>query len=120
MGNRKVIPFLLWAILIAILSLMPTDKLPDPKITNFDKAVHLTMYGILSLLACYGLANESRKRFFTIALFSASYGFGLECCQGLFCTYRSFDWWDAVYNCLGAILGVVLFLIYVRIRKKKD
>lgn len=118
--NRKAIHFYLWAILIAILSLMPTNQLPDPKITNFDKAVHLSMYFILALSACVGFGNKNNIQFLKIALFSALYGFGLECCQGLFCTYRSFDLWDAFYNGLGAILGVVLFRFYKGIRKKKD
>lgn len=115
--KRKVIPFYLWAILIAVLSLMPTDKLPNPGITNFDKAVHLTMYCLLSLFASYGFGNQNKNRFFKIALFSALYGFGLECCQGLFCTYRSFEWWDAFYNALGAVVGVFLFYGFMRIRK---
>ncbi len=119
MINRKSLPFYTWALLIAVLSLMPTNQLPDPKITNFDKAVHLSMYGLLTLFASLAFGNQDKNRYFKIALFSALYGFGLECCQGLFCTYRSFDWWDAFYNGLGAILGVVLYSSFERIRKKK-
>lgn len=104
------IPVISWGLAVAVLSLMPTDRLPNPHVTNLDKAVHFTMYFIFSMLAFWSIRIPSNdwKKYVVIGFTVALYGFLMECCQKWFCTYRSFEWWDVASNATGALCSALI------------
>jgi VanZ family protein len=116
--KRYHLPGVIWAVIILVLSTMPTNKLPNPHITNFDKLVHVTMYFILVVSTYWSSASVKRSSgfFFIIGISGAAYGLLMECFQKWFCTYRSFEWWDVVSNSTGALLGTIIWILLIQRR----
>jgi VanZ family protein len=109
---------ILLAIVIALLSLVPGNNMPNVPINFMDKIVHFSMYaafGFVSLL-------ESRCRvqciryhtllLISIFLLSAI----IEVLQATVVATRSAEWLDLLANCIGLLSGYVAFRILRMIR----
>ena len=94
---------LLVAVVIAILSLVPGQDLPDVHLS--DKAEHAIAYMVLAGLICFWLGRERIVRGVIVAV---GYGAVLEFAQALAGTGRTPSLLDAGANLLGACIGAGL------------
>ncbi|WP_259779999.1 VanZ family protein [Aestuariispira ectoiniformans] len=97
-----------WAVLIAVLSLMPGDMAPHSGLG--DKFEHMMGYVGLSFLISAGWNRIPRA--FVLAV---AFGITIELLQSL-TPDRTMDFWDAVANSIGAGLGCFLYSLLVRRR----
>ena len=103
-----------WAVLIAILSFIPGDRLPviEWDLISVDTLVHFLMYATLSFSMILGgfkkNMNLSSFNLYLIILSAGiAYGTGIELIQGFFIYQRYFDPSDILANTIGTIFGAV-------------
>ena len=105
--------WVLWLSVIAILSLLPGDKIPQIQFELFsiDTAVHVIMYAVLAALMIIGFEKKMNPRQFrlyiTLILLCSVFGLLIEFVQGNFIYRRFFSWGDALANTIGAIIGAI-------------
>ena len=102
-----------WAIVILVLSIMPTSDMSihsDMLFPHADKVVHFTMYFILQVFSMSNnlLASKRRNDIFIFSLVAA-YGVLMELIQGYFLVDRFFDYYDIIANITGALMGNLFF-----------
>ena len=103
---------------IVFLSLVKTDKLPQPVIKVSDKILHSFAYFVLmwSWLLVFRKALSIKKvliLFFILLLF----GIILEFLQGVMTDYRTPDKMDALANCIGLLVGLSSFKLLLYLLK---
>ena len=105
--NRgRLLAALAWAVLIAILSLLPGPDLPPlPPYPGADKVAHAAMYLVLGFLLAWSLHSPSHLALMVIVLLIGLYGYSLEVGQ-LYVPGRSYDLLDVLANLAGGGLGV--------------
>lgn len=97
------------------------DKVAVVKFEGLDKLVHIIMYFTLMMSIIF----EHRKQLsgigllFLIAIIPFTFGAVIEICQPLFTKTRSASIYDALFNLMGILLAVVLFLLLRKYRTKK-
>ena len=105
---------IVWSIVIGILLTLPGSVLPNEgsfKIPQFDKIVHMGMFGGFVFL--WNLYLSARpiapkrllRLFFIIFLIGIAYGIGSEYVQKYFIPLRDFDEGDIIADMLGASLA---------------
>lgn len=106
-----------WAIILAILMLLPQDNFPDSKLLSYDKLAHVGVFASLSFLILLGFLikerKHTRKQLVITLTISIVYGSFLEYLQ----TYvpgRMTDLYDFIANCTGGVVGVIIFSIFTR------
>ena len=100
---------------VVFLELMPERLVPDFQFPAEDKLVHACMYLGLTFLACWTFhAEKNHLRVLSIVLIAISFGILMEIFQFEMRLGRSFEWFDILSNCLGAILGASLFFFFSR------
>jgi VanZ family protein len=103
-----------WTILIFILLSLPGSMIPNESnflIPNFDKAVHIGLFGGFVLL--WSLYFSSRqlpdkkllRLFFLIFIIAVIYGIGMEYVQKYFIPQRYYDNADIIADMIGAGLA---------------
>jgi len=118
---RFFIPAIIWLIVIGIASGYPGNTIPKVPVWQADKIVHITIYAILSFFLLiafrkqYLIKNTRLRISLFIILFSISYGGLMEILQHYIFINRSGNWYDFLANGLGAILGVILFPILIKL-----
>lgn len=106
-----------WAcgILIFILCSIPSKAIP-PKLGVLDKQEHFIAFGTWSFLVAYAHRNALKA-----VIGGMIFGVAIEFWQAILpeSFHRAFDWYDAVADSLGAVLGVGIFLLlkWVKIAK---
>jgi VanZ family protein len=119
---RYNLPALLWLALVTYLSNKEPSGLPVVPFLQFegaDKLVHFVFYFVLTVLLCYGWRKQGASLFLSryalpaAALFSIAWGGLMELLQLTVFTYRAAEWADMAANTLGALLGWLLFRIFV-------
>jgi VanZ family protein len=107
-------PALVWFILCTILLCLPGSRFPKYNWLSeiqFDKWVHIGLFGILVLLSCWGFwsrkkAGASLERpILLLALFATGYGIWMEYIQVWYVPNRSFDVGDIAADAIGSFLG---------------
>lgn len=113
------LPWVIWLLVLSILSLTPGDKLPEIKFSLFelDKLVHFTFYFILVVLMSIGFRLTKNEPFYksivlTIVI-GIFIGWSIEFIQGGFIPNRQFDYLDIVANSLGTIVGMLIYMKYL-------
>lgn len=98
---------------IVALSLLPPKDLPRVELfRGADKLIHMTMYLIFALLACWTIkAEKNRKRIFLIILITVGWGIFMEFMQLEMHAGRSFSWYDELANATGVLTGITIYLI---------
>ncbi|MCF2490985.1 VanZ family protein [Dyadobacter sp. CY347] len=91
----------LWTILILLACTWPGKDIPSAPIVGFDKIVHAGLFIVWIVL--WTLAYPKKARLFV--LLGMAYGLGLEFYQQLLPFDRTFDWWDAVADAVGVLIG---------------
>jgi VanZ family protein len=111
--NTTIWPAIIWSAFVFLLLIVPLKVeseegfLPIP---HFDKAIHVFLFSILSLLWHQYLVIKKKTMHVweTISFFIiiVLYGVSLECIQNL--TGRDFDIWDMAANATGAMTGIII------------
>ena len=98
---------------IAALSLLPPQDLPHIELFyGADKLIHLSMYLVFSMLACWSLkAEENTVRILWIILITAGWGIFMEFMQLEMHAGRSFSWYDEMANAIGVLTGISIYLL---------
>lgn len=96
------IVLLVYAVFIACISLMP---LSGGAIGQWDKAVHLAMYGVFAVLGYWAVRQP--RAFFYLCIALVAYGGLMEILQSL-TPGRMMSAYDFVANTLGVMLGALL------------
>ncbi len=103
-----------WSVIIGILLFLPGSMLPQEsgfKIPQFDKVVHMSMFGgfvfLWSLWLCKRVVPEKRllRQFFAVFVIAVTYGICSEYIQKYFIPGRDFDEADIIFDMLGASLA---------------
>ena len=108
------IPALIWAGIIAFMSLLPHKKLPDSILTFSDKFMHAAIYWMLTLLFLFAFSLNTKtiiksKSYIVFGTISFLFGVLIEFLQAYLSTNRSADWKDVVANCIGIFLAITTF-----------
>ena len=116
---RRWLPTILWALLIFVACSIPSPTVAKEVLflDKADKAAHLILFAVLSLLLARSLAPSSaRKRIVLLAAgLSLFYGLLIELYQS-FIPYRFFEYLDLLADALGAGSGGLLWL---KLERKK-
>lgn len=119
--NKVTIVF---SVIIIILCGFPGDKMPSLDfmgLLSFDKLAHMFCFGTLAVFAAGGLVKYLhfsflRKHALSWAIaYSVFLGGATEVAQALLTIHRTGDWIDFMADCIGIMIGAVVFLtIYTR------
>ena len=122
MLRNFLVPFF-WALIILLLSSIPSSDLPDFSfwiLISFDKLAHACMYGLLSFLtmkACLKQYSNRYVRYNALKVSAVSgiiYGGFVEFFQEYVLTDRYGDWMDFIANVIGTVIGIIVFrLIFI-------
>ena len=112
---------ILWFLLILVLVMLPGRQLPKLGETLFsiDKVVHTFLFAVLALLMVVGFLKQStypvlrNNAIRSTLVLSIAYATSIEITQFL-ADGRTFDFYDAVANILGCIVGYIVFLAIYR------
>ncbi len=99
-------------ILVAVLSLIPGNKLPHPKyiIPHFDKLVHAGMYFTLCIFAIAPFAKvRVGKGYWAAFITSIAFGGIFEILQETITVNRSGNLYDFIANTCGALLALFAY-----------
>ena len=114
-------------IIIFVGCFMNTAPLPAPPVINFDKIVHSILFlGLAGVLffdsTRYLRSSMSKIRIFLlIFLFPVAIGGFIEIIQEYFTKTRSGDWYDFLFDVIGALIGWgIALLINSRLSKRKQ
>lgn len=118
----RVLFCILYLSVVAGLSLMPSDDVPNFEMfPGFDKVVHGCMYFGLTVLVCWVLhAEDKRIRIIYIVLFSILWGLLMEISQLEMMLGRAFEWKDEMANSVGTLLGAATYLMIARIYRSQS
>lgn len=113
---KKFIPGIIWFIVVVILTTMPGKDIPQSGLffKNFDKVVHVGIFGLLALLFCWpfyktSATNQKKIRYFIIiALLTSAFGYSIELIQKYWAEGRGYDLMDWLADSAGA-LGAFIF-----------
>ena len=111
---RRFLPGIAWFFIIIILTCMPGSDLPKIGWLNkiqFDKLVHLGLFGILVFLFSFPFfksnlsLTKKLSRFLLIAIIASILGLAIEFIQKYFVAGRSFDLLDWAADSIGALIS---------------
>lgn len=103
-----------WTIIIGILLALPGSALPNEsafKIPQFDKLVHITLFGAFVFLWDLRMTKRTSANgrlirwFFAFYVLGNIYGIGMEYVQKYWIPGRDFDLADIIADMIGAGLG---------------
>ena len=130
---KNYAPAIGWGIFIFIISTIPGRDIPHITspwdLIKMDKIVHMSIYGFLiwQILRGYRKSNVNNGRIYDASHYlkvgvkviacAAIYGFFIEWVQENYCEDRSFDIYDGLANTIGALVGGLIFFLFVK-RKK--
>ena len=120
---RKVIGF--WKSFLVIGAITYTSLLREPTISlphivGLDKWIHGAMYLWLTLTLlwdsralgwCWTDGMPKQKLWWIILAFPAIFGGFIEVLQEMFFYPRTGDWWDWLADCMGVIVGMIVWII---------
>ena len=113
-------PAVLLTVGIAVISLWEAPHLPPPVMSLGDKVLHGLMYTVLAIAWMIPVSRRAPKRwplYVYVCLAVTAYGALMEVLQR-FCTLtRSGEWMDLLADFLGALLGVLIMILFLRLHK---
>ncbi len=116
-----------WTLLIAVLCLENSKKLPSIGIKSADKYVHFTFYFVFTILWFLYLIkkndyvkNTINHALIKVFIAALLYGISIEIAQSLFTVSRKGDVLDVLANTTGAITAVFLLRIYANTFFKRE
>lgn len=118
--KRYVLTYVI-AALIVIASTIKVSEFPSIPMPGIDKPIHFSMYALLTFVIAFDYSHFMKRRLncmncIITPLIATLFGVLMECIQ-YFLPYRSFSLWDMLANTLGAILGIMIFIIIQLLRR---
>lgn len=114
--NRFLLPAIVWLFISIVLLTLPGSAFPKKNWLDnlwFDKWVHIAMFGIMTVLFCWGLSRQKnvskklKEYFILIGILCLIYGISMEFVQKYWVLNRSFDMGDIIADGAGSIAGVM-------------
>lgn len=106
-------PALVWLAIIMVLSTKGGVSIPKFDLMQTDKVAHAAAYCLLTWLLLWGVHRWKGQvravHVWTIVLFAAAFGAGMEYVQFRFFPDRHFEYDDMIANAIGAGLGWLIF-----------
>jgi VanZ family protein len=105
-----------WALFIMLLCGLPGEQFERSKMVNADAAIHSFLFGVLFFLLAVGFIKQSTfsylrvhtlRKVFVITL---AYGVLVELLQATVFIDRSIELSDMLFNGLGSLIGMVVFM----------
>ena len=104
---------LLYTIVLAVLSLLSSDDLPDVEVEYVDKFAHTIAYALLCFIWYLVLKYfKFSKALLVAAAIAIIYGIILEVLQGTLTEGRTLDLYDLLANCIG--VGFISAILIIR------
>ncbi|MCE7060536.1 VanZ family protein [Dyadobacter sp. CY343] len=94
----------IWSILILIACTWPGKDIPSAPVAGFDKIVHAGLFIVWIFLWLVAYPRKGKL----LVFLGMAYGLALEVYQQLLPFDRTFDWWDAVADATGVLIGYVI------------
>lgn len=91
----------IWTLCILVACTIPGKNIPSAPVVGFDKVVHVGLFGVWIVL--WLLATRGNALICVAA--GIAYGVALEFYQQLLLFDRTFDWWDALADAVGVLIG---------------
>lgn len=117
----KFIPGIIWIMVILVLIWLPGNEFPHSDFLlkiDFDKFVHASIFGLLTILFCWpfyktSVDNAKKISYFTaIALLSSAFGYATELIQEYWAIGRSYDLMDWIADTFGVVVAYFLCRYY--------
>ncbi len=105
------------AIAIWVVCLIPIPENPLTRYSFIDEWTHFVMYGIFTISLLY--ESRSRESSTLILLVPIINGLLVELAQAYLTTCRSGEWFDALCNTLGVLVGATIFWSLTKMKKKR-
>ena len=107
---------------ILIGTLIPGTSLSEYEVFSYDKLMHLLafMAWTLGTGICWRAYNNRRAPLKLLVVAPILFGIAIEVLQGILPTNRSPEWMDVVFDAIGTILGLLVYLLLLRIKDKKE
>ena len=107
---------------ILIGTLIPGSSLSEYEVFSYDKLMHLLafMAWTLGTGICWRAYNDRRAPLKRLVVAPILFGIAIEVLQGILPTNRSPEWMDVVFDAIGTILGLLVYLLLLRIKDKKE
>lgn len=106
------VPVLVWAVVILLISSVPSYRLPKTRLVFLDKIVHLSEYFVFSALMARAFSCASKfvrgKYLIFTAVLGAVFAL-LDEVHQIFLPTRSFDLWDLFFDVLGVFAGLMVY-----------
>ena len=121
---RNLLPGIIWAIIVLILSGMPGNYFPA--VSNFldwlspDKVVHVGMYAVFVGLTLIGLKKHYREEplkkhhYYVILGIGIAFGGITEVLQDHVFIGRDGNFFDFYADIFGCLIGLIVYLVYQR------
>ena len=110
---------ILYTLALLTVCLISLKNLPDVGVSHGDKIFHFLAYCVFTLLWVYTFILKfkwTKKKAILVAVIVAMlYGILIEVLQGTVTTVRSFDYYDALANSLGALITALVLKVKNRI-----
>ena len=119
---------LLWALVVAVLTLSPADSHPDVQFLNipyFDKIAHTGIFAVLSFLMARGIVKQQnavinfKSAFFITLPTTVFYGGLIEYLQN-FVPGRSVELFDLIANFTGVLLGLTSCYFLLKLKSNQS
>jgi VanZ family protein len=109
-------------LLILFGTLMPGSNLPEYQVFNYDKLVHAGAFMAWTLATgiTWRAFQPKRVSLNVLIVTPLLFGIAIEILQGLLPTNRSPEWMDIVFDAIGTFLGVLLYLLLLRIKDQSE
>lgn len=102
-----------YSLALVFLSLINLNRVLKVEINASDKTLHFISYGLLFLIWSFYFYTNQKKFDLKWSILLAGaltiLGIIIELLQEIFTSYRTFDWWDAVANTIGIMIGLLIF-----------
>lgn len=114
------LPAVLWAILLAVVSLMSAafvSRISWSDLTGMDKIGHLVCYLIFGLLVIYGFFRQHRRQKaagIKMILICVVFGVLMEWIQLRMHIGRQFEYPDIVANVVGVLIAYCIFIFSLK------
>jgi VanZ family protein len=111
---KKFLPGIAWFFMLSVLVFLPGNDVPKVKwldIPNFDKLVHIGLFGGLTFLFCWPffkttLPIKKKINYFLFISFTAIFwGIAVEFIQKYYVPGRSFDLLDWAADSIGVVIA---------------
>lgn len=121
---RYKFPAVAWALIIFVISSVPSSAMPKLSILAYDKAIHAIIFFIFGLLVYYALEPQHVvptfywQRSLVALVIVIAYG-GLDEFHQHFVPGRTPDVYDALADAIGGVASAVAWFIYAQAKATK-